>query len=478
MIPKTFCALPFSHLAIDTDGGARLCHRAATRVEVEGRPLSLHTDRFESIWNSEYMKQVRRDMVAGRPVVACSDCYLVEADGSPSLRQQSNAEHQRLCGLDSQDAMVAEAETAVHAHGAVIDRLPSSRGISLGNTCNLACRMCRPRFSSRIAADAVHATWRSDGPLVSRGLETMSRLPVVTNWGANEAVLFDEVMAEPRRLRVLEISGGEPLVHPQLPAILERLVREGHSRHIALHINTNGTVFERSLTDLLTQFEETFIYVSLDGVGPLQEYIRPPSRWEEVSRNVLAYAGAGISVTVSPTPQAYNVFGLMELVQYWEARGIPITLDNMIREGHLGLDLLPKAVVDEAAAEWRAYRDTCGDARMRAQVEVLLTALGRPRPSSQSAMRDSFVRFTNDLDLSRGQSLAHVDPRLWRALVANGFVFSGKHLYAGDTILARLVRRWPDLAQVVRRWPGFVPLARAAGRRVRRLLTARRARLS
>src|SRR5262245_53767185 len=88
---KFFCVLPWLHLALFPEGSAKLCCVAGSCVSSGGDPLSLQTDTLEEIWNSEYLRSVRRDMLAGRPVAHCSVCYTAEKTGASSHRLQHNA---------------------------------------------------------------------------------------------------------------------------------------------------------------------------------------------------------------------------------------------------------------------------------------------------------------------------------------------------------------------------------------------------
>ena len=91
MLPKTFCVLPFSQLTIANDGKAKLCtHTHAVEMISEGRSLSLHSTPLGEIWNSTYLRTIRRRMVEGSPVKDCSKCYQTEAEGGTSLRQIMN----------------------------------------------------------------------------------------------------------------------------------------------------------------------------------------------------------------------------------------------------------------------------------------------------------------------------------------------------------------------------------------------------
>src|SRR5262245_32051465 len=80
----TFCILPWMHLTVLPDGTSRICCVAS-----DG-PLSLQKSTLAEIWNSEHMRKLRRDLVAGRPVQECSVCYRDEQEGGISHRHMVN----------------------------------------------------------------------------------------------------------------------------------------------------------------------------------------------------------------------------------------------------------------------------------------------------------------------------------------------------------------------------------------------------
>jgi hypothetical protein len=145
--------------------------------------MRLGKDSFDSIWNSEYVKDVRRKMVRDQPVGACFKCYHLEATGAKSLRLWSNERALSLSGYRSLKQVYRQAVDIVDKQGGRASP-PVSMQLWLGNRCNLACRMCSGHFSSRIATDPVQNRWNPTGTSASyiTGL-----FPVETNaakgWG-------------------------------------------------------------------------------------------------------------------------------------------------------------------------------------------------------------------------------------------------------------------------------------------------------
>jgi MoaA/NifB/PqqE/SkfB family radical SAM enzyme len=374
------------------------------------------------IWNSTYLRTIRGRMVEGLPVKDCSRCYQTEAEGGTSLRQIMNLHAGRRAeGTGEEDAFERARNIVAQNSGSAPP--PSALHLWLGNLCNLKCRMCSPAFSSRVASDPVQSKWLGELSLA----ETPSRIPQHVYWAQSEQVVFEEVFSHPELLRLVHFSGGEPLLHRSFLAIVQKLVDGGDASHIGVYINTNGTVYSSRLSSLLKEFSSVELAVSLDGVGKLQEYIRPPSKWDTVCRNVFAFHNDGIPVSVRPTVQAYNVFDLLELARWCETNGLPFFLDNVLMAPRfLSFDMLPTLVVDEAVQCWTQYlNEECTDTN-RWHVGTVVAALRRQRPEANtiSSLQQQFLQFTHDMDRSAGQLFAIACPRLYERLMVAGFDFS------------------------------------------------------
>lgn len=376
----------------------------------EGRDLSLQQDTLGQIWNSDYLRSVRRRMLSGLGVDDCHKCYATEAGGQTSLRQVMNASFAWRLEADGDEGLFKATEDCLDSGGNM--PFPSALHLWLGNHCNLKCRMCSPMFSSRIAADEVHAAWFSG----QKGAAV---------YGWQEGVC-EEIFQHAKRVKLIQFSGGEPFIHRTFRDILRKLVETKDAAHIELYITTNGMTHSGELSSLLTNFLDVELGISVDGLGALQEYIRFPSKWEALERNILSFQKDKIPISIRPTPQAYNAFGLLDLARWCDTNGIRFVLDNILwAPGFLSLDMLPHAVIRKALQDWEQYLQTECHENNRWHVRKVVWALRRPRAALDklTVLQDLFIRFTDDLDESRGQSFAAACPELYDQLTAAGFRF-------------------------------------------------------
>ena len=557
-VPGKFCVLPFLHIDIQPDGKARLCAATHEHISSAERPLSLQFDQLPEIWNSDYLREIRRKMVQGEPVGACFECYHRESVGGVSLRNTAN---KFMTARFSTLEEVWEFASDLVERSSGYAPPPGSFQLWLGNLCNIKCRSCSGAYSSRIAADEVHASWRgtdsqaawtrvqallpnripgsgyfgfsellgSEGDryrrIISRQGGTVTfvgngypvteiyisgvaekkrrqefrvylndrcilsdrldgknwsyrvrvaaqdgyqenrqsvlrvtsnkrglgvshlvvttsatyrplnsgvlppRFPTAMSWHTDQGVISSDILSCPERVRSIQFAGGEPLLSPSFVPILERFVSGGFAKNVDIFIHANGTLFSRKAVSLLSEFRGVMLALSLDATGSLLEYMRYPSRWDAVERNILDYAKTGLSVIVQPTFQAYNVFGALDVLRFCDTHNIEFHLNFLSDPQFLSTQMLPPAVVEKAIKDWERYLGLECRESLRGKVEVALQELRRARPPHLKQLQDEFICFTNDLDKDRNEKLGTVAPRLYQELVAAGLEFTGKHRF-------------------------------------------------
>jgi glutamate-1-semialdehyde 2,1-aminomutase len=234
-------------------------------------------------------------------------------------------------------------------------------------------------------------------------------------------VVFGEVFRNVDELEAIAFAGGEPLLQKQIEPLLEYLIQKGRARHVRLFISTNGTYFRTSLMEKLDRFQEATVAVSLDGVGPLNDYIRFPARWDEIVANVASMRTfRNIRLRVDPTLQAYNVLALPDLLRYCDGQGLSVSLSNiLLGPEYLAVAALPAPCLALARERLEAYLMSCPEASAGPVRGVLAHLETLPVPE-QPALLHAFMTFTNDLDASRGQRLSDVAPELVRLIEEAG----------------------------------------------------------
>lgn len=427
---KTACVVPFTTLDISPDGTPVICCQAPIALTVDGRLANAKTDSIETIWNAPEIVEMRAAMARGEKPDACRICWEHENAGALSLRRIMGESMQSLTSADwSLVKLMRASATTGHRLAA----RPRWYHLQFGNTCNLRCRSCWPESSSRIAADAVHRAWYDpDSYRIARGSAPWYRNPE----------RFAEILDGDDEL-LLSILGGEPFLIQEVWDFLQMLVDRGWSRRITITLTTNGTRQRPELERLAPAFRNVLVSVSIDGHGPLFEYLRSGATWRELAQNLdWLQRIPNVRTIVTPTMQNMNVLGAVKLFRFFDERVLDAIFNVLTNPSHLSEKNLPPRVRRIAAQRLRAYLDEDCRAENSAVVQAWATLLETEHDFDPKLFHD-FMLFTNDLDASRGQNFADVDPELFALLRASGVAWTQERRHAQHSDVEKTIASTP-----------------------------------
>lgn len=311
---KTFCTLPWLHRFTNEQGFHRLCCTGEGPLnqlrDAQGRPLNMSQGLTDAqVLNSPDMKAVRLGMLEGKWPGACERCRQSEAAGAVSMRHHMN---------DRFGHHIGSVLEKTQEDGTLTDPQVIYADIRLGNVCNLTCRMCGPD-ASRLWADHYNEV---QPKRFQRPLDQLQDLRV-NNWVKRQSVQWLIEQCLPT-VESLHFAGGEPLIIPEMVELLETCIQSGRAGQIALSYNTNITVLPEKVTRLWPRFKHVSVMCSVDAVGPLNDYIRRPSKWADIDRNLHLldehYKEWNLrKAHFNTTVQIYNVLHLRDFFDYLQA---------------------------------------------------------------------------------------------------------------------------------------------------------------
>ena len=316
---KNFCVLPFIHLATTTEGTCRLCCKVSkfdTINKPDGTPYNVNVDSIDEIWNSDHYNEIRDRVLADEELPECKTCWREEEIFRSDWSKYKKDELPSKRRIENQKWLRREKTKLTDDWQTIVDD-PQIRyfDVRLSNLCNLKCRMCWPHFSSQIV--------KEQKDFAKAGLPTHYKNYDVQEWDAT--LLWQGIENNLIALEEITFVGGEPTLHEGIDQLLDKLVSTGQSKEIRLKYTTNLTNIQPKTIEYMKHFKNTVINGSIDGVGKTNEYIRYPSDWKTIEKNIfklinlrrLKYAHwRGTSITLTPVIQIYNVFNIHDLV-YW-----------------------------------------------------------------------------------------------------------------------------------------------------------------
>lgn len=319
-----FCPLVWTHAFVNQNGAFQVC---CTSEEFDN---NIRNDQGEvmfiqnglsadEVMNSKFMRDLRLKLLNGEWPELCRRCEVTETLGGSS---------RRIVELNNYAGKTEEMIASTAADGSTSTKV-TSVDYRLGNVCNLQCRMCNPRSTK---------LWIRDWNNLKEGNEIFSDETMESytkyDWVDSQS-LVDDFERKAPNLEHIHFAGGEPLIVPQMSKILRKCVESGNAGNITLTYNTNLTVLPESVLSLWKHFKQIKILASVDAYGALNDYIRPPSRWEIIDRNLrfIEEHHETYRITeclISTTVQALNILSLPELYHYLGQFKFIVRVPNLI----------------------------------------------------------------------------------------------------------------------------------------------------
>lgn len=303
-LPNNFCVAPFIQCTTHPSRSFSPCPYLGGTVWGKSDRHILEQ------WTSADLESLRQDFLANKQSPICQRCWHEESNNKKSLRLRlfdpinCTTDYPSVINTDNfTSTIIKKVESKEYLNG------PEVLTIKNGNVCNAKCRVCHPGDSSRWHADSIKLKEIT-------GKEYYSLNQVEKNWTDEQ---LDEIVKLSANLKRLELFGGEPIYNKQVHKLLERIVASGHSQHIIIYINTNGSVNLVEKIPCIKDFKTVEIGVSIDGVGSHFDYIRHGIDYKTVKQNVLLWQEyfkehkVNYFIDSISTVEILNVFYLPEL---------------------------------------------------------------------------------------------------------------------------------------------------------------------
>jgi hypothetical protein len=318
---KTFCPLPWIHIATRPNGDARLCcgsnasgadtgdYTVGLVKNQDGKPANFNRDLPVDALNNGYMRDVRLTMIEGKIPDSCAKCFEEEANGVISKRLWETY-HWTNNKLD-----IAQLIRDTATDGTIPPKI-RYLDLRLGHTCNLKCVMCTPHDSSRWVEDYDTLMDTLESPLI-RSQISWDRESFNNNWYKNEG-FWNQVYEQIPNIRELYFAGGEPLMIKEHKRFLLEIIKRGYNEQISLRYNTNGIFVTDEMINIWSKFKKVKVAFSIDAVGEKNWYIRYPTNWDDVVRNLrkLDATPDNIEIGIQAAVQIFNIKHLPEFARW------------------------------------------------------------------------------------------------------------------------------------------------------------------
>jgi radical SAM protein with 4Fe4S-binding SPASM domain len=345
MTKDTLCAVPWTHLNFEPNGKVVPCCLTSHHNYFAG---DLNSQSIEEIWNSNNMKKLRREFMAGEEPKICATCFDREKVTGESGRYYQNKEFKNVIKIIPE---------ITDADGTCKTMELKYWDFRFSNLCNFKCRSCGPRYSSAWVPDYKKLGWTIDDDAKVTNIQSVEG---VTN--------YDFLKDQVQHVQKVYFAGGEPLLMPEHWQTLELLVTNKRF-DVKINYNTNCSTFtygKKNVLDYWRQWEDGKIEVwpSIDEIGERAELIRAGTVWSKVEENLkLLTTLDNITVRPGMTIGAWNVRRLPVIINHLIDIGVVnakhkhqnFFINLLQHPAHYHVSVLPDDYRAETIAELKAF---------------------------------------------------------------------------------------------------------------------------
>lgn len=399
---KTFCSLPWIHLATHPHGGVTLCCIAdhtnsesrAKNFDENGNPiwLTLGKDSIDDIMNSDYYKQTRLQMLNDEIPKACERCFIEEQNGIRSKRLEENENYK--------DFTIENAKSITDGSGKI--KVPMKFvELRLGNLCNVKCRSCNPASSTKWVKEYKELEKNFDFVTSYRWVDDFS-------WIENDK-FWDDLFDNSDELEMIYINGGEPTLVKKHWEYLDKLVEKDMAKNISLWYSINMTNLPPKTFDIWKKFKNVRVSCSIDDIDKRNLYLRYPTQWKSVLKNLdLLLDEKYLDVSVCQTISFLNVFYMDEFYDYFHNHKKLHVHQNMVYDPQfLSPWILPIEIK-------RDIIDRCEKVMNKADFDIFKSYMMNNK--SDEKLLQQGIEYNEYLDGTRNENMKETFKELFDAL--------------------------------------------------------------
>jgi len=269
------------------------------------------------------IEKIRTDMLNSRRPKECSKCWKNEDAGIKSDRQIKN---ETLGVLEDVSIQSLKEDCDQGRFGISMLRVVTN------NTCNATCVTCNSSLSS---------SWGI--------LERKNNIKPSKSW---KIKLQDfTYQLDHSRLQVAAFQGGEPFLSSTNFNLLDQILDHGNNDCFVSFLTNGSFDLTKQQKYILSKFKKLNFCFSIDGIGPVFEYMRHPLSWNKTLNNVKWAQDNNIDVSVSYTISNVNLWYYTQTTAWFQEQGINFLHNLVDYPAHFQPSALPENVKDRIIAD-------------------------------------------------------------------------------------------------------------------------------
>jgi MoaA/NifB/PqqE/SkfB family radical SAM enzyme len=261
--------------------------------------------------------KIKQEMLLGKRPRSCHKCWHLEDNGMVSDRILKNSTLDFYLNKDIhkifQDCQNGQYET-IHYK------------IDTSNTCNATCITCDENLSTAWAK-----LKQKNNVAIKRGA-----------WRISQSRLKEKINFH--TAKIISFRGGEPFLSKTNFDILERLIEHGNHNCFISFVTNGSFKLSKHQKQILKHFDKLNFCFSIDGTGPVFEYLRYPLQFAQIKQNILYCQDNNIDASVSYTLSNINLLYHSRTVDWFKEQNLSYLLNPVYDLSHFGPSALPQHI--------------------------------------------------------------------------------------------------------------------------------------
>jgi organic radical activating enzyme len=262
------------------------------------------------------LDQLKSNMLSGVRDPACQKCWNLEDVGIKSDRLIKN---ETLDFYFDRNLQSLFEESKNNKNSVVNYKIDGS------NLCNATCVTCNSYFSS---------SWAR--------LEEKNQYQSKKTWKFT-AEQSDQLINY-ATAKHISFRGGESLLITRHFEILKKLL-ENNNNNCGISFVTNGSVkLNKYQKNIISKFKHVNFCFSIDGVGPVFEYLRFPLKWDDLLENIAYCRDNNIMASASYTLNNLNILYHDQTVDWFQKNNLNFITNPVYNPDYFSPSSLPITV--------------------------------------------------------------------------------------------------------------------------------------
>ena len=357
MLKDSFCSSPWFHIKIDPNGNFIPCRWDFSFTISD---YNIKNTSLTGYLNSDIMQTLRTQILNGKNPKTCRSCRYEDQLEKVSGRQRQllksaiNLQNfdKSFCASPHYDLFKYSYDNQGRTNNQPVDLQ-----IDLGNTCNSACIMCTPTYSSRLETD--YDKLNILEPIL------FPKSKKSNNWSDDPTLLnkFVTELGDIPNVRYLHFLGGETLYLKSFYDICNRLIDNGSAKNINIGTTTNCTIYTPELERIIQKFNHVHLGLSIESFHFVNDYIRWPASidhvWDNIEYFLELRKRTDLHLSLRITPSILSIYHIDTIFKFMLDNHIIAESCNILQNPScLRIELLPKNIANQILDKINKLIDT------------------------------------------------------------------------------------------------------------------------